>query len=117
MRLDLTTQSGVKLPTIKSAVEIPLVLPDQLCKLKETNVKLSDLYTKTPAKGTIEVQGPKQGDCLLSIKSLNIKQDPLGRSFSDFSSSIINKDNGSKFAIGEEVLIKQGERLRGYQRD
>jgi hypothetical protein len=109
LRLDLTTKSGVKLPTIKSAVEIPLVLPDQLCKLKETNVKLSDLYTKTPAKGTIEVQGPKQGDCLLSIKSLNIKQDPLGRSFSDFSSSIVNKNTGSKFAIGEEVLIKQGE--------
>jgi len=109
LRLDLTTKSGVKLPTIKSAVEIPLVLPDQLCKLKETNVKLSDLYTKTPAKGTIEIQGPKQGDCLLSIKSLNIKQDPLGRSFSDFYSSIVNKNTGSKFAIGEEVLIKQGE--------
>jgi len=109
LRLDLTTKSGVKLPTIKSAVEIPLVLPDQLCKLKETNVKLSDLYTKTPAKGTIEIQGPKQGDCLLSIKSLNIKQDPLERSF---SKSIINKNLGSKFEIGEEVLIKQGESLK-----
>lgn len=112
LKLDLTTKSGVELPTIKSAVEIPLVLPDQLCKLKEANLKLTDLYTKTPAKGTLEIQGPKQGDCLLSVKSLNIKQDPLGRSFSDFSSSIINKNTGSKFAIGDEVLIKQGESLR-----
>jgi hypothetical protein len=112
LKLDLTTKSGVELPTIKSAVEIPLVLPDQLCKLKEANFKLTDLYTKIPAKGTLEIQGPKQGDCLLSIKSLNIKQDPSKRSFSDFSSSIVNKKTGSKFAIGEEVLIKQGESLR-----
>jgi hypothetical protein len=33
----------------------------------------------------------------------------LGRSF---SKTIVNKDSGSKFEIGEEILIKQGESLR-----
>jgi hypothetical protein len=111
LKLDLTTKSGVKLPTIKSAVDVPLVLPDQLCNLTKTNVLLSDLYTKTPAKATLEIQGPKQGDCLLSIKSLEIKQDPRGRTFADFASSIVNKNTGSKLGIGDEVLVKQGDSL------
>ena len=112
LKLDLTTKSGVKLPTIKSAVEVPLVLPDQLCNLTEANLKLSDLYTKTPAKGTLEIQGPKQGDCLLSIKSFEIKEDPRGRTFKDFASSVINTSTGSKLGIGDEVLIKQGDSLK-----
>jgi len=111
LKLDLTTKSGVKLPTIKSAVDVPLVLPDQLCNLTQTNVLLSDLYTKTPAKATLEIQGPKQGDCLLSIKSLEIKQDPRGRTFGDFASSVVNKNTGSEIGIGDEVLVKQGDSL------
>lgn len=111
LKLDVTTKSGVKLPTIKSAVEVPLVLPDQLCNLKKTNILLSDLYTKTPAKATLEIQGPKQGDCLLSLKSLEIKQDPRGRTFEDFASSVVNKKTGSELRIGDEVLVKEGDSL------
>lgn len=112
LRLDLTTKSGVKLPTIKSAVEVPLVLPDQLCNLTKTNLVLTDLYKKTPAKGSLEIQGPKQGDCLFSIKSFEIKQDSRRRTFKDFTSSVINKSTGSELGIGDEILIKQGESLK-----
>lgn len=111
LKLDLVTKSGVKLPTIKSAVEVPLVLPDQLCKLQSNTLKLSDLYTGTPAKGSVIVNGPKQGDCLVSIKSISIKQDPEGRSTEMFKPSLTNKNTGEKLAIGDEVLVKQGENL------
>lgn len=109
LRLDLTTKSGVKLPTIKSAVEVPLVLPDQLCKIASPTLKLSDLYTGTPAKGTLVVDGPKQGDCLLSLKSLDIKQDPEGRTIEMFKPKIFDKASGKTFGPGDEVLVKQGE--------
>ena len=109
LRLDLTTKSGVKLPTIKSAVEVPLVLPDQLCKIASPTLKLSDLYTGTPAKGTLIVDGPKQGDCLLSLKSFDIKQDPEGRTIEMFKAKIIEKGSGKTFGTGDEILVKQGE--------
>lgn len=112
LKLDLTTKSGIKLPTIKSAVEAPLVLPDQLCSLSNTKLILSDLYTKTPARGTLAIQGPKQGDCLVNIESLEIKVDPLGRSFSDFKSVITNQTTSTKIDISQEVPVKQGEEIR-----
>jgi len=109
LKLDLTTKSGVKLPTIKSAVEVPLVLPDQLCKLSSSTLKLSDLYTGTPAKGTIIVDGPKQGDCILNFKSFEIKQDPEGRTIEMFKARINEKNSGKILGVGDEILVKQGE--------
>jgi len=111
LKLDLTTKSGVKLPTIKSAVEVPLVLPDQLCKLSLPTLKLSDLYTGTPAKGILIVDGPKQGDCFLSLKSFEIKQDPEGRTIEMFKAKIIDKISGKPFKPGDEILVKQGEKV------
>lgn len=111
LKLDLVTKSGVKLPTIKSAVEVPLVVPDQLCRLQSNTLKLSDLYTQSPARGTVNINGPKQGDCLVSIKSISIKQDPVGRSTEMFKPSLTNENTGEKLAIGDEVLVKQGENL------
>lgn len=109
LKLDLTTKSGVKLPTIKSAVEVPLVLPDQLCKLASNNLKLSDLFTSTPAKGSVIVQGPKQGDCILSLKNFVIKQDPQGRTVEMFNPKIVDKSSGKLIKIGEDLLVKQGD--------
>lgn len=111
LKLDLTTKSGVKLPTIKSAVEVPLVLPDQLCKLNSPTLKLSDLYTGTPAKGTLIVDGPKQGDCILGLKSFEIKQDPEGRTIEMFKATIKEKISGKPFKSGDEILVKQGEKV------
>lgn len=109
LKLDLTTKSGVKLPTIKSEVEVPLVLPDQLCTLSSPTLKLSDLYTSIPAKGTLVVDGPKQGDCILSLKSFDIKQDPAGRTIDSFSAKVVEMGSGKALRIGIEILVKQGE--------
>ena len=109
LKLDLTTKSGVKLPTIKSAVEVPLVLPDQLCKLSSPNLRLSDLFTGTPAKGSLTIQGPKQGDCVITLKSFDIKQDPEGRTIDMFKAQITDKDSGKTIGTGDEILIKQGK--------
>ena len=70
------------------------------------------LENKSEETALLAIQGPKQGDCLVNIESLEIKVDPLGRSFSDFKSVITNQTTSTKIDISQEVPVKQGEEIR-----
>ena len=114
-----TKPSGTELPTVSQTFNLPLLVPAQFCNVvqiangKNQTAKFSNLvYKKSPASGSIIVEGAKDGNCSVKFGSPTILSDPVSRPSKDFQISIDAPGTKSDSVLNSWVQVPQGQKIK-----